>query len=238
MAIILSIETSEHICSVALSKDSEPIGSLEITDGKSHASMLTVLIEKLLLQKNISLNQLSAVAVNMGPGSYTGLRIGVSVSKGICYAMDIPLIALGSLQLLTVGILGAEQYKKLHLDASKIVFCPMIDARRMEVYQALYNQNLEIIDEIKAEILTESSYSTILEEKPVVFFGSGSNKFRDIVFHKNAYFIPDIYPNASYMVGLAYDSFCNKKFENTAYFEPFYLKDFVATVAKKKVLSF
>lgn len=238
MALILSLETSEQLCSVALSNDYEFIGCLEITDGKSHSTMLTVLIEKLLSEKNISMNSLSAVAISMGPGSYTGLRIGVSVAKGICYALNIPLIAINTLQLLTVGLLQNEVFKKLNLNNTELLICPMIDARRMEVYRAFYNSDSEIVGEVEAEILTELSFNTILETKKVVFLGSGSEKFRTITSHKNAVFVENILPHASYMVSSAFDSFSRNSFEDCAYFEPFYLKDFVAVVSKKKVLSF
>ncbi len=144
MALILSIETSEKICSIALGSDYELIGTLEISDEKSHASMLTILIEKLLREKDIEINSLDAIAISKGPGSFTGLRIGVSCAKGICYALGLPLISVNTLQLLAQGFLQSLFLRKMKLETTDLLLCPMIDARRMEVYRAFFNCKEEI----------------------------------------------------------------------------------------------
>ncbi len=236
MSLILSIETSEKICSIALSDNYELLGTLEINGEKSHASMLTILIKKLLNEKDIDINKLDAVAISKGPGSYTGLRIGTSVAKGICYALDIPLISISTLQLLCWGLLYKGILRKVKINDQNILLCPMIDARRMEVYMAFFNKTCERINEIKAEIIQESTFYDELISNKIIFFGSGAEKCKNIVQNQNAYFFDNIAPDASYMISLAYDSFIQRKFENCAYFEPFYLKDFVATFSKKKIV--
>jgi tRNA threonylcarbamoyladenosine biosynthesis protein TsaB len=238
MALILSIDTSEKICSVALSNNYELLSTLEISEEKSHAAKLTVLIKKLFSEKEIDVNKLSAVAVCKGPGSYTGLRIGVSVAKGICYALDIPLISISSLQLLCLGLIYEGWLRKIETSDRNLLLCPLIDARRMEVYKAFFNNIGEQIGTIEAEIIHENSFYDELIANKIVFFGSGAEKCKSIIQNQNAYFIDKIKPNASYMVSFAYDSFVQKKFENYAYFEPFYLKDFVATVSKKRIVFF
>jgi tRNA threonylcarbamoyladenosine biosynthesis protein TsaB len=233
MAIILSIETSEKICSVALSKDYELISTLEINEEKSHASKLTVLVTKLLYEKEIDIKRLDAVAVSKGPGSYTGLRIGVSVAKGICYALNIPLIAINTLQILTLGLINSGGLRKTNITGENIILCPLIDARRMEVYRAFFNMNGDQISEITAEIIHKDSFCEELKSNYIIFFGSGADKCKNVILNPNAIFIDEIKPNASYMVIFASDFFIQKKFENYAYFEPLYLKDFVTTVPKK-----
>jgi tRNA threonylcarbamoyladenosine biosynthesis protein TsaB len=238
MALILSIDTSEKICSVALSNNYELISTLEISEEKSHASMLTVLIKKLFSEKEIEFSKLDAVAVSKGPGSYTGLRIGVSVAKGICYALNIPLISISTLQLLCLRVIYEDWLRKIGLIDQNLLLCPLIDARRMEVYKAFFNINREQIGKIEAVIIHENSFSEELISNKIVFFGTGAEKCKSIIQNQNAFFIDDIRPNASYMVSYAYDSFARKEFENSAYFEPFYLKDFVATVPKKRIVIF
>jgi len=233
MALILSIETSEKTCSVALSNNYELISTLEIYEEKSHAAKLTVLIDKLFSEKELDIKKLDAVAVSRGPGSYTGLRIGVSVAKGICYALNIPLIAISTLQLLCWGLMYSGCLRKYNLDIPDLILCPLIDARRMEVYKAFFNKNGEQVNEIVAEIINENSFCNELVTNKIVFFGSGADKCKNIIKNKNAYFIDEIQPNASHMISNAYDCYIQKKFEDHAYFEPFYLKDFVATVPKK-----
>jgi tRNA threonylcarbamoyladenosine biosynthesis protein TsaB len=233
MALILSIETSEKICSVALGNNYELLSTLEIYEEKSHAAKLTVLIDKLFFEKEIDIKRLDAVAVSRGPGSYTGLRIGVSVAKGISFALNIPLIAISTLQLLCWGLLYSGCLRIYNMDNTEFLLCPLIDARRMEVYRAYFNKNGEQIGKIEAEIINEYSFHNELMSNNIVFFGSGVEKCRNIIKHRNAYFIDEIVPNASYMISNAYDCFVQKKFENQAYFEPFYLKDFVATIPKK-----
>jgi tRNA threonylcarbamoyladenosine biosynthesis protein TsaB len=232
MSLILSIESSDKVCSVAISNDYELLSTFEITEDRSHATMLTVLINKTLNEKDIKITKLNAVAVSMGPGSYTGLRIGVSVAKGICYALKIPLIAVNTLQLLCLGLVGSGILRKIE-EKSDLLLCPLIDARRMEVYRAFFNSSCEQIGEIKAEIIHENSFTDKLKSHQIIFFGSGSEKCKNLIKDNNAIFADSIRPNASYMVSFAYDSYLQNKFENPMYFEPFYLKDFVATVSKK-----
>ncbi len=237
MAYILSIDTSDKICSVALSSGYELIGSLELTDNRSHAAGLTVIIEKLLKQKEFDINKLNALCISMGPGSYTGLRIGVSVAKGINYALNIPLLAINTLEILTIGLLLSGELRNFNFENSDFLLCPMIDARRMEVYCGFYNSKAELTNEISAKIIDENSFTDVLKNKKIVFFGGGSEKCREVIQNPNAIFIDNFNPHASYMVSRATDLYNNKKFENLAYFEPFYLKDFVATISKKSVFS-
>jgi tRNA threonylcarbamoyladenosine biosynthesis protein TsaB len=236
MALILSIETSEKTCSIALGSDYELIGTLEISDERSHASMLTVLIEKLLLEKDIEINKLDAIAISKGPGSYTGLRIGVSCAKGISYALGLPLVSVNTLQLLAQGFIQSGFLRKMKIDSNNLLLCPMIDAKRMEVYRALFDNNAEPAGEIEAEIIHENSFGETLLTNKVVFFGSGAEKCKHLILHPNAFFADGFRPNASYMVSIAYDAYLQKKFESSAYFEPFYLKDFITTIPKRKSL--
>lgn len=233
MAIILNIETATELCSVALTDGTRLIGYRENNEGKSHASVLTVFIDDLLKTNRMVTADLSAVAVSMGPGSYTGLRIGVSVAKGICYGAGIPLIAIPTLQIMA---LEAEERLHPQLTDSDLL-CPMIDARRLEVYTAFFNQQPDFISDIKAEIIHADSFSGLLTDHKIYFFGNGAAKCRNIITHPNAQFLEDISPSASKMAALSQKSFENAKFEDMAYFEPFYLKDFVATIAKNKVLG-
>lgn len=238
MALILSLETSEKVCSIALSDNYNLIGTLDIIEEKSHASMLTVLIERLLSDKDIDIKKLDAVAVSKGPGSYTGLRIGMSVAKGICYALNIPLISINSLQIICIGLIQSGKLKKIVNNNNEVILCPITDARRMEVYSALLNLNAEFLTEIEAISINENSFKEILDSKSVVFFGSGVGKSKSVIQNQNAYFIENFFPHASFMIGMAFDSFSQKKFEDVAYFEPFYLKDFVTTMPKRKIMTF
>jgi tRNA threonylcarbamoyladenosine biosynthesis protein TsaB len=238
MALILSIETSENTCSIALGDKYNLIGTLDIADEKSHSSMLTVLINELFKQKQININELNAVAISKGPGSYTGLRIGVSVAKGISYALNKPIIGINTLQILSKGFIQSNAFRQITNEEENILLCPMLDARRMEVYNAFFSLSNEPVSEISASIIDPNSFIADLEVRKIFFFGSGSQKCKDVITHSNAFFIEGIKPHASNMISLAYDAFLQQKFEDNAYFEPFYLKDFVATVAKRKVLSF
>jgi tRNA threonylcarbamoyladenosine biosynthesis protein TsaB len=238
MALILSIETSENTCSVALGNEYELIGTMEVRDGKSHASMLTVLINKLLAEKEVQFKELKAVAVSKGPGSYTGLRIGVSVAKGICYALNIPLIALNTLQVMSIGLTQSEFLRKHKINEENLLLCPMMDARRMEVYTEFFNTLCEPAGNLQALIIDSTTFRDELDKGQVIMFGSGSAKCNGLIQHENAVFIEDINPHASNMISLAYDFYQQNKFEDLAYFEPYYLKDFVATIPKRKTLSF
>lgn len=227
MVLILNIETSTQVCSASLSLNGNIIDIKENFEDKSHASLLTVFIEELLHNNNFKPEQLSAVSISEGPGSYTGLRIGVSVAKGICYAKNIPLIAVNTLQAMA---LMASQV----INDKNSLLCPMIDARRMEVYSAIFNADLSLHRKIVAEIIDENSYNTELNNNKIAFFGNGADKCRHYLSQPNAQFIEGIYPSAKFMAPLAQKAFDEKHFRDMAYFEPFYLKDFVATIPKNK----
>lgn len=229
MAGILCIESSTTVCSAAIAIDGRAVYSLREDRPNSHSSKLTVLIEQLLKDAGIGVNDLDAVAVSSGPGSYTGLRIGVSVSKGLCYGVGKPLIAIPSLEIMAAGFLA--DIGTFERDA---LLCPMIDARRMEVYSALFSTGLKVERPVRAEIIDDFSYADILLERPVYFFGDGAMKCAGVIKGSNAHFVDGIVPLAYSMAGLASERFAEERFEDVAYFEPFYLKDFIATVAKNK----
>jgi tRNA threonylcarbamoyladenosine biosynthesis protein TsaB len=230
MIRILNIETAGEVCSVCLSINGKPEYVKESHEGRSHASELTVLIEQLMQEAEITTQQLDAIAVSQGPGSYTGLRIGVSVAKGICYAAQKPLIAISTLQSLAYGFFLVRN------DILKgDLLCPMIDARRMEVYKAFYNVNGQIQGEITADIIDDNSYMEELEQHRIWFFGSGAAKCRQVLTHHNAKVYGDFSASASYMASLSYNHFQENKFVDVAYFEPFYLKEFVASLPKNKI---
>ena len=233
MALILSIETATPVCSVALSKDHDLIALKESIKKNSHSEVVTVFIEELIKENKLFFTDLDAVAVSKGPGSYTGLRIGVSTAKGMCYALDIPLLSLNTLQSLAFG--AAKKY--CQDNESPVLFCPMIDARRMEVYCALYDENNQEIRKTKAEIIQANSFQTYLDANRVIFFGDGAAKCKDIIKHHHAVFLENVSPSALSMIKIAFDKFLNQEFEDVAYFEPFYLKDFIAGVPKVKGLK-
>jgi tRNA threonylcarbamoyladenosine biosynthesis protein TsaB len=216
MGYILNIETATKNCSVALAKNGETILCKEIAEqGFSHAEKLHLFIEEIIKEAGITFSDLSAVAVSQGPGSYTGLRIGVSAAKGLCYALEIPLISVDTLTVL------ANQ-----LQIEKGIIIPMIDARRMEVYSAIFNAKKEMIREVQAEILTDSSFSDI--EDAVYFVGDSNEKAKTILSKSNFNFVDTIYyPSAKEMSAISYKKFLNNSFEDVAYFEPYYLKDFM-----------
>jgi tRNA threonylcarbamoyladenosine biosynthesis protein TsaB len=233
MALILCIDTSTPVCSVALTQNGNLLHSIEKYEGFSHASHLTVLIDEIFKNNNIDIKQIDAVAISCGPGSYTGLRIGVSTAKGLCYALDKPLIAIGSLKILAWPVIHQQRNEALlpHL------FCPMIDARRMEVYMELFDINMSVIEPVRAQIVDEQTFSQLLENHTVSFFGDGAPKCSEIINHVNANFIAHQYPLAKNMGTLAQASYDKNEFVDVAYFEPFYLKDFVATTPKVKTLQ-
>ena len=230
MACILHIETSTEVCSVALSEDGAVLFSKEDFDGPQHAVTLGMFIDEVLSMADSHAKLIDAVAVSCGPGSYTGLRIGASMAKGICYGRNIPLIALPTLKVLSVPVLLMDALPE---DA---LLCPMIDARRMEVYSAIYDRALNFVKEVSADIINSDSYTEYLNAHPVYFFGNGADKCKEVIRHHNARFINDIRPLARWMFPLADRIFLNGEFQDVAYFEPFYLKEFVAMVAKNKVL--
>jgi tRNA threonylcarbamoyladenosine biosynthesis protein TsaB len=224
--IILHIETSTNICSIAVSENGQCLFSKSDSEGMNHAALLSVFIAKAMEFLKSASKKPDAVAVSSGPGSYTGLRIGVSTAKGLCYGLDIPLIAVSTLEVLTANALQITD------TATNSLFCPMIDARRMEVYAAIYNQEGIIQREISADIIDENSYSEILESHSVYFFGNGAEKCKATLTHPNARFIDGMYPLAENMIVLAEKAYNEKKFVDVAYFEPFYLKEFYTTAAK------
>jgi len=209
---------------VSISENGELSHLKELNSGGySHAEKLHPFIQDCLLEVNLSIKDINAIAVGKGPGSYTGLRIGISAAKGLCFANDIPLIAINSLEILSNSCV---------IDQGLIV--PMIDARRMEVYSAIFDQNHNWIRETEAEIIDENSFSQFLENGLVYFLGDGAEKCQDIITHSNAVFVENILPSAKDMISMAYQKYQGQDFENVAYFEPYYLKDFVATPQKKK----
>ena len=223
MASILCIETATTNCSIALSVNGS--STLLIEDNSkqfSHAERLHTFIEQVLVEAKISKDNLDAIAVSKGPGSYTGLRIGVSAAKGLCFALDIPLISIPTLESLA-----------LQGKPNKGMIVSMLDARRMEVYSAVFSSEGNEIRETQAEILTETSFIQYLEEEPVQFIGTGVEKFEPLCQHKNATFLNDKLPSAYQMAELAEAKYKISDIENVAYFEPYYLKDFLITVPKK-----
>ena len=229
MSCILHIETSTEVCSVAVSQDGASIFSKEDFSGPSHAVTLGVYVKEALSFADSHAIPVDAVAVSCGPGSYTGLRIGVSMAKGICYSKDIPLIGLPTLEVMCVPVL---LFKDLPDDA---LVCPMIDARRMEVYTAVYERSLKPVRKTDAVIIDENSFADLLAERPIYFFGNGADKCREKLKSPNAHFIDEIHPLAKWMFPLAERADIRKEYEDVAYFEPFYLKEFVATKPKKLI---
>lgn len=223
MSYILNIETATKNCSVALAKDGQIILCKEIAEeGYSHAERLHVFIEEIIQEAGITLKELSAIAVSQGPGSYTGLRIGVSAAKGLCYALDIPLIAVDTLQTLASQVSFSDG-----------LIVPMIDARRMEVYSAIFSSTLEKKREILAEIVTENSFEDIQEK--VYFVGDSNEKCKTVLSKENFVFLDDIkYPSAKEMGALSFEKYKKSDTVDVAYFEPYYLKDFLITTPKKK----
>ncbi|MGY6648887.1 tRNA (adenosine(37)-N6)-threonylcarbamoyltransferase complex dimerization subunit type 1 TsaB [Wenyingzhuangia sp. IMCC45574] len=223
MALILNIETATKNCSVSISQNGNCLAIKEANDGNySHAEKLHVFIDEILKEQNYTVSDLDAIAVGKGPGSYTGLRIGVSTAKGLAYAAGIPLISIHSLKSLA---------KSITVEQGLIV--PMLDARRLEVYAAVFDSEYNFIKEVAAEIIDENSFSEFLTQGPVTFLGDGAAKCEEIITHPNASFIDGKFPSTKEMCALAEEKFQAKEFEDVAYFEPFYLKDFVVTPSKK-----
>jgi tRNA threonylcarbamoyladenosine biosynthesis protein TsaB len=250
MALILYIETSTQVCSVALAENGRILQSRESREKNIHSSIITIFIEEVLRSAGRMFPELDAVAVSKGPGSYTGLRIGVSTAKGICYALGKPLIAIGTLESMAEGMknemtshsnprpawtVGIEQEE---MTSQPILFCPMIDAKRMEVYSAVFDGSLNPIRGVQAEIITGDSFHDLLRDHMIYFAGDGAEKCREVLGHQpNARFLPDFLPSANFMVRLAETKFERQEFEDVAYFEPFYLKDFIPGIPRVKGLS-
>ena len=224
MALLLNIETATKNCSVSIARDGVVLGCKELNNGQySHAEVLHPFIDALLKDLKIDKSQIDAIAVSKGPGSYTGLRIGVSAVKGLCFALNKPLISIDTLTSLSHSI---------QVDEGIII--PMIDARRMEVYASVFDDKHQQIREIKAEVIDENSFSEYLNDTKVYFLGDGAQKCKDILAHKNAVFIDDKHPSAKEMAKLSYIKYKKNDIEDVAYFEPFYLKDFIVIPEKKK----
>lgn len=230
MALILHIETATDVCSVCLAKEGVLLGVQEIQEKNSHAGKLHILIMKLLENHQCRFADIDAFAVSQGPGSYTGLRIGVSAAKGFCFSLDKPLIAVNTLLSMTAFYLMKTNNTNFSVD----LFCPMIDARRMEVYNAMFAYNLETVLKTNAVILEENSYAEVLRTQKVHFFGDGSQKFQKILKNNgNAQFEENFSTSSAGMIRLAFDAYLAGNFVDLAHFEPFYLKDFVTSGSGK-----
>lgn len=227
MAIIIQIETATQVCSAAISENGNTIVLKEESASNIHASSLTLFIKEAMDTAGLQFAEVDAISVSKGPGSYTGLRIGVSTAKGLCFALDKPLIAIDTLQMMASGFLIENP------DFSGLI-CPMIDARRMEVFTAVYNRDLKEVVPVTAKIIDEHSFAEVLELGRVEFLGDGASKCRSALLHKNAMFSENNYNSAGNMSKLSYEAFTSSKFVDVAYFEPFYLKDFVLTTPKKR----
>lgn len=219
MALILSLETASPVCSVALHDEGVIKASSHLYISQSASSKLAVMVDELLHRCDLKPNQLNAVAVSEGPGSYTGLRIGVASAKGLCYALDIPLIAVNTLESLVQKV--AAQF------SDDVILCPMLDARRMEVYCLLANNKGEVLEPTQAKVIDESSFADLLSKNKMVFFGNGAAKCKEAITNPNAIFLSDITPSADQIGELAFKKFQAQQFEDLADFEPFYLKDFL-----------
>jgi tRNA threonylcarbamoyladenosine biosynthesis protein TsaB len=236
MATILCIETSTEVCSISLAQNGKLLFEKENLEGLKHAELLTVFIEALFKENKIDFTQIDAISVSKGPGSYTGLRIGVSVAKGLCYALNVPLIAISTLDAMAY-ITSKNLNDYFNSETGKnVLLCPMIDARRMEVYYAVYDANAKQQENIAAKVINENSFSNYLKDSKMLFFGNGAEKCKEKITHRNALFSGPLKASARFMIQLAEEKYNKKEFENVAYFEPFYLKDFVATVPKNKII--
>lgn len=232
MSTILHIETSTDICSVCLAREGEIISIKETDIERSHAGILTVFISEIMEESMQRRQKLDAIAVSMGPGSYTGLRIGVSVAKGICYGADLPLISVPTLEAMCIGAL-----RKFSQDIEKNgLLIPMIDARRMEVYMAIYDTGMNLIEKTSATVINENTFLKHLGAHRIFLFGTGAVKLKNWFNHENICFLEDFKISSRYMVDIALQRFKLNRFEDVAYFEPYYLKDFIATTPKKNQL--
>ncbi len=224
MALILNIETATKNCSVSLAKNGQLLACKELNDGGySHGENLHVFIENLLNETSVLISDIVAVAVSKGPGSYTGLRIGVSAAKGLCFILDVPLISVDTLRSLSASV---------EVQKNEIIV-PLLDARRMEVYSAIFSGSNKRLRETQAEVIDENSFKEYLQKGKVYFLGDGAEKCKEIVQHENAIFLDGYFPSAKQMAQISYDKYKIGDIEDVAYFEPFYLKDFLITKSKK-----
>ena len=229
MATILAIETSSHVCSVSLLSDGEIIAIRETTEQNAHSKILTSMILEMIDEKKISKINIDAIAVSKGPGSYTGLRIGVSVAKGLCYGWSKPLIAVDTVKA------QALDYKMNRMDLTTELLCPLFDARRMEVYTALYQSDVTEVLPVQAMIIDETSFEMYLKDNRILFFGTGAEKCKGTIRNANAEFIDGIIPSSAGVAYLAEEMYKKNDFVDVAYFEPNYLKDFIAGKPSKKI---
>jgi len=235
--LILHIETATDICSVAVSRGEEILALAESGAERSHATLLNKFIREAAGIAGMELKQLDAIAVSKGPGSYTGLRIGVSTAKGLAYALNKPLLSCSTIE--SLAHLAVQQKKVQDLIRhypGELLLCPMLDARRMEVYTAILRPGCNLKRGVSAEIIDENSFKDLLEKHQVIFFGNGAEKCKELINHSNAHYLDELNPSAKAMVKPVLDKYNRSEFEDVAYFEPFYLKDFVATIPRKKIL--
>ena len=234
MSKVLCIDTATDICTVSLFEDENCLSFRESVEDRSHAVQLAVYINDILKELNLRVNDLDAIAISKGPGSYTGLRIGVSMAKGLCYGANIPLISVSTLQAMCYGVSGSfiteNQLKDFY-------FCPMLDARRMEVYTSVFNPDYSEERPISAEIIEDESFEELLNERQMIFFGNGAEKTKIHINHKNAVFYDSYKHSSKFMASIAFKKLNTQQFEDIAYFEPFYLKEFVATTPRKNILG-
>jgi tRNA threonylcarbamoyladenosine biosynthesis protein TsaB len=229
MSLILQIETATISCSVALAKDGTVLGFKQISERNIHAEVITLFIGELMAAAGVTYNDLDAIAVSSGPGSYTGLRIGVSTAKGLCFALDKPLISVETLAAMANGI----THRDGNTPGTELLLCPMIDARRMEVFTAVFNAAGDKIMPTAAEIIDENSFSALLASNKILFFGDGAEKCQSVLSENpSAIFFDGFANSATDLTQKASEKFQNKDFENVGYFEPYYLKDFIAGVRK------
>lgn len=239
MANLLFIETSTRVCSVGVARDGELLSVQEDhSTNYSHSAVLTVFIEKVLKDAGLAPGDLNGVAVSQGPGSYTGLRIGVSAAKGMCYALDIPMLAIDTLQAMACLCLEKKsaELQALPHPELPLLLCPMIDARRMEVYHAVFDPRLRKVEPTQARVVGQGSFDELLKDHRMAFFGDGASKCIPVLDHPNAVVFEDILPSVKGMVPQAMEKLERSDFVDVAYFEPFYLKDFVAGLPKVKGL--
>ena len=233
MGLILNIETATQVCSISLARDGELLANRELNEKNVHAEVLTVFIQEVMAETSLELSAIDAVAVSEGPGSYTGLRIGLSTAKGLCYSLDISLISVSSLQAIAqhAAILLKDEIKE------NTLFAPMIDARRMEVYTAFYNTDIEKVSKIEPHIFSEASFIEEEKEHELILVGDGCDKSLELfVERENIKIFPHILSSSLGMIPLSEKKFLAKDFEDLAYFEPFYLKEFIAGIPRVKGL--
>lgn len=233
MAYILQIDSSHSVCSVSLAKDGQLFSHKETHEPNAHSRLLSVFVDEMLRENRVEAQELSAVAISQGPGSYTGLRIGASFAKGLCFGLNIPFIAIDTLEAMAHWFSASAQST---IDETDTI-CPMIDARRMEVYTEILSSSLEIITPATAKIIDDESFKEELSSGKVHFFGNGADKCSSVITNTNAHFHPDFQHSSRGMTSLVWQKYTQKEFSDIAYFEPFYLKDFVATVSKKSIFT-